>query len=125
MQLALDIAVVYTAKEPGKVSGDKLANQGLFGRDTMTKAELVEKIHTTHQGHLTKKLAWDIVDAVFDNVASAIRKDKRFSYPGFGTFVVRKRNPRMGRNPQTGEAIKIKASKGVGFRASKSLKDKL
>jgi len=91
----------------------------------MTKAELVEKIHGTHAGQLTKKLASDLVDAVFENLAGAIRKDKRFSYPGFGTFVVRNRKARKGRNPQTGEAIKIKASKGVGFRVAKSLKDKL
>ncbi len=91
----------------------------------MTKAELVEKIHATNNGQVTKKLASDLVDAVFENVATAIRKEKRFSYPGFGTFVVRARKARKGRNPQTGEAIKIKASKGVGFRAAKSLKDKL
>jgi DNA-binding protein HU-beta len=91
----------------------------------MTKAELVEKIYTTHHGQITKKLASDMVDAVFENVSGAIRKDKRFSYPGFGTFVVRARKARKGRNPQTGEAIKIKASKSVGFRVAKSLKDKL
>jgi DNA-binding protein HU-beta len=91
----------------------------------MTKQELVEKLHGMWDGQLTKKLAGDLVDAVFDNVALAIRKDKRFSYPGFGTFVVRNRKARTGRNPQTGEKIKIKASKGVGFRAAKTLKEKL
>ena len=91
----------------------------------MTKQELVEKLHGMWDGHLTKKLAGDVVDAVFENVAAAIKKDKRFSYPGFGTFVVRNRKARKGRNPQTGEVIKIKASKGVGFRAAKTLKEKL
>jgi DNA-binding protein HU-beta len=91
----------------------------------MTKAELIEKLHAKYNGEVTKKLAADMVEAVFENLAGAIRKDKRFSYPGFGTFVVRTRKARPGRNPQTGEAIKIKASKTVGFRAAKAMKDKL
>ena len=91
----------------------------------MTKAELVEKLYTTYEGKITKKMAGEMVDVVFENVAGAIKKDKRFSYPGFGTFMVRARKARKGRNPQTGEMIKIKASKSVGFRAAKNLKDKL
>lgn len=91
----------------------------------MTKAELVEKLYGKWSNKLTKKLAGDLVDAVFENVALAIKKDKRFSYPGFGTFVVRNRKARKGRNPQTGEVIKIKASKSVGFRPAKALKDRL
>ncbi len=91
----------------------------------MTKAELIDKVHGMHQGQLTKKLATELVDAVFDNLAGAIKKDRRFSYPGFGTFVVRQRKARTGRNPQTGETIKIKASKAVGFKAARTLKDKL
>lgn len=91
----------------------------------MRKAELVDKIHATHSGQVSKKLAADLVDAVFTHVAAAIKKEKRFSYPGFGTFVVRQRKARTGRNPQTGESIKIKASKAVGFRAARSFKVKL
>jgi DNA-binding protein HU-beta len=91
----------------------------------MTKQELVEMLHAKWDGQMTKKLTAELVDGVFENVSKAICKDKRFSYPGFGTFVVRNRKARKGRNPQTGEAIKIKASKAVGFRATKSLKDKL
>lgn len=91
----------------------------------MTKAELIEKLYAKYDGEVTKKMAADMVEAVFENLSGAIRKDKRFSYPGFGTFVVRTRKARPGRNPQTGEAIKIKASKTVGFRAAKAFKDKL
>jgi len=91
----------------------------------MTKAELIEKVATAHKGQVTKKLASELVDAVFANVAGAIKKNKRFSFPGFGTFVVRQRKARKGRNPQTGEAIKIKASKSVGFKAARTLKDTL
>jgi DNA-binding protein HU-beta len=91
----------------------------------MTKAELIENLYAKWNGEVTKKMATDMVDAMFDNLAAAIRKDKRFSYPGFGTFVVRQRKARKGRNPQTGEAIKIKASKTVGFRPATALKEKL
>lgn len=91
----------------------------------MTKAELIEQLYAKWNGDVTKKLTADMVDAMFDHVALAIKKDKRFSFPGFGTFVVRARKARKGRNPQTGEVIKIKASKSVGFRAAKHLKDKL
>ncbi len=85
----------------------------------MTKAELV---HVVAGKGLTKKASAELVDALFDTIGKAIKKEKRFSYPGFGTWTVRERKPRMGRNPQTGEAIKIKASKTVGFKPSKELK---
>ena len=85
----------------------------------MTKAELV---HVVAGKGLTKKAAAEMVDALFDTVAKSIKKEKRFSYPGFGTWTVRERRARMGRNPQTGEAIKIKASKTVGFKPSAELK---
>jgi DNA-binding protein HU-beta len=91
----------------------------------MTKAELIEKVAAAHKGQVTKKLASEMVGAVFASVAGAIKKEKRFSFPGFGTFVVRQRKARKGRNPQTGEAIKIKASKSVGFKAARTLKDTL
>ena len=92
----------------------------------MTKAELIERIHgNMKNAALTKKLTGELVDAVFTNLSWAIKKEKRFSYPGFGTFTVRNRKARKGRNPQTGELIKIKASKSVGFRAAKALKDVL
>lgn len=91
----------------------------------MTKAELIENLYAKWNGEVTKKMAADMVETMFDNLATAIKKDKRFSYPGFGTFVVRQRKARKGRNPQTGEAIKIKASKTVGFRPAAALKEKL
>ena len=56
------------------------------------------------------------VDATFDSIAKAIRKSKRFQVPGFGTFTVRSRKARKGRNPQTGAVINIKASRSVGFK---------
>lgn len=91
----------------------------------MTKAELVESLYKKFDGEVTKKMTADMIDAIFENMTVAIKKEKRFSYPGFGTFMVRSRKARKGRNPQTGEVIKIKASKTVGFRAAKALKDRL
>jgi DNA-binding protein HU-beta len=91
----------------------------------MTKAELVERLHKRSGGQLTKKLVGELVDGVFENVALSIKKERRFSYPGFGTFEIRHRRARRGRNPQTGEEIRIKASKTVGFRATRAFKDRL
>lgn len=91
----------------------------------MTKAELIEKLYEQFEGSVTKKMVAEMVEGVFENAAATIKKDGRFSYPGFGTFLIRKRKARKGRNPQTGEAIKIKASKSVGFRAAKALKEVL
>jgi len=91
----------------------------------MTKAELVEKLYNKWNGQVTKKLMGDLVDGMFDNVAQSIKKEHRFAYPGFGTFVVRNRKARKGRNPQTGAEIKIRASKTVGFRPARELKKTL
>ena len=89
----------------------------------MTKEELIDAvIKSCKDASLTKRLAREIIDATFENISKAIKKEKRFSYPSFGTFTVRSRKARMGRNPQTGVQIKIKASKTVGFKPAPSLK---
>ena len=66
-----------------------------------------------------------VIDATFDSIGKSIKKEKRFAYPSFGTFTVRNRKARKGRNPQTGAEIKIKASKTVGFKPAPSLKSSL
>lgn len=91
----------------------------------MTKAELIEAVAAKAEGQLTKKAAGEVVDTVFATLGKAIKKDGRFSYPGFGTWTVRTRKARKGRNPQTGQVITIKASKTVGFRPAKELKGAL
>jgi len=92
----------------------------------LTKDELITSIiKSCKDDNLSKRLAGDVVDAAFDNMSKAIKKDKRFAYPGFGTFTVRNRKARKGRNPQTGEEIKIKASKTVGFKPAPTLKGSL
>jgi len=89
----------------------------------MTKAELVEVVAA--QSRLTKKSASEILEIVFSNIGKAVKKDARFSYPGFGTWSLRSRKARKIRNPQTNEMMKLKASKTIGFRPAKELKQTL
>ena len=92
----------------------------------MTKAGLIDEVVKTRPStDLSKKVAGELVDAVFAAIGKAIQTDDRFSYPGFGTFTVKNRAARKGHNPQTGAAIRIKASKTVGFKPAPSLKKSL
>jgi DNA-binding protein HU-beta len=87
----------------------------------MNKAELVE--HVAKVADLTKAAAGAALDAVVEGIVKALKKGEEVTLVGFGTFKVRNRAARMGRNPQTGETIKIKATKVPGFKAGKALKD--
>ena len=87
----------------------------------MNKAELIDAVATA--ADISKASATRAVDAVFDNIAAALKKEEQVSLVGFGTFTVRGRAARVGRNPQTGEAIDIKAAKVPGFKPGKALKD--
>ena len=89
----------------------------------MTKSDLIDSINTTTGG--TKKDTAMAVQAIFDTLTGAIKGDGKFSYPGFGTFTVKNRAARQGRNPQTGATIQIAASKNVGFKAAPNLKNLL
>ena len=92
----------------------------------MTKDELIATVmKSCKDDSLTKRLTGDIIDNAFGAISKSIKKDKRFSYLGFGTFTVRNRKARKGRNPQTGAEIKMKASKTVGFKPSPKLKGSL
>jgi len=91
----------------------------------MTKSQLIEEIRNAKGIDLTKKQTELVLNAVFEAVRNAVKRDKRFSFPGFGTFTVRNRKPRKGRNPRTGAAITIKASKTVGFKPAPKLKSVL
>jgi DNA-binding protein HU-beta len=88
----------------------------------MSKQALVEALKKTG---LTTSVANKAVDAVTGLIAKELKKTQKFSIPGFGSFHVSKRAARMGRNPRTGEPIKIRASKGVRFKASAKLKGSL
>lgn len=89
----------------------------------MTKAELIDAVQARFEGKLSKKDTAQLVQAVFETVQEAVRNDGRFGYPGFGTFTVRQRAERQGRNPATKEPITIPASKSVGFKPAPAFKD--
>ena len=86
----------------------------------MTKGELINAV--AKSANITKVAAGEARDATFESIAKAIKKSKRFQVPDFGTFTVRSRKARKGRNPQTGAAINIKASRTVGFKPAPVLK---
>ena len=87
----------------------------------MNKAELIDAVAAG--ANLSKADAGRAVDAVVDAVASALKTGQQVSVVGFGTFSVKHRAARTGRNPRTGEAINIPASNVPGFKAGKALKD--
>ncbi len=89
----------------------------------MNKNELVERLAEEHE--LTKSLARELVDSVFDMITSAAQKGEEVSLFGFGKFKVAERAARKGRNPRTGEAVRIAASKNLKFTAARSLKTSL
>ena len=89
----------------------------------MNKAELIEAVADATD--TSKAEASRTLDAELDSNAGALSNGDSVALVGFGTFNVRERAARMGRNPATGETIQIAASKGVGFKAGKSLKDSL
>ena len=87
----------------------------------MNKAELIEIIAS--EADLSKAAAGRALDAAVAGITKALKKGDSVSLIGFGTFAVGKRAARTGRNPQTGDAIKIKAAKVPKFRPGKGLKD--
>ena len=91
----------------------------------MNKAELIESVQSAMGKDATKRAAEDAVIAVLDAIANGIRNDRKVQLIGFGTFEVKNRAARMGRNPKTGEPMQIAASKSVGFKASSTLKGSL
>lgn len=86
----------------------------------MNKGDLINEVTKVVN---TKKDAQEAVDCVFSTITKALKKKDTVTLVGFGTFKVNKRKARTGRNPQTGEAIKIKAKKAPKFVAGKALKD--
>lgn len=91
----------------------------------MNKGDLIQAVQNTLGDDTTKKAAEDAVNAVLDSIAKGVKKDGSVQLIGFGTFEVRHRAARKGRNPKTGETINIAASKTVGFKPSSSLKGSL
>lgn len=89
----------------------------------MTKNQLIEKV--AKRAHLTKRAAGDAVNVVFDLISENYERGEKTIITGFGTFLVRSRAARRGRNPQTGDAIQIPGKKLPSFAAGKTIKRKV
>jgi DNA-binding protein HU-beta len=87
----------------------------------MNKGEFIDAVAA--KGEMTKADAANAVDAVLEAVTGALKDGDQVTLVGFGTFLVRKREARTGRNPRTGEPLQIKASNVPSFKAGKALKD--
>ncbi len=91
------------------------------GDDTVNKSQLIDKIAAG--ADISKAAAGRALDSMTDAVTEALKKGDQVALVGFGTFSVRERSARTGRNPQTGETIQIAAAKVPSFKAGKALKD--
>ena len=87
----------------------------------MTKAELVEEVARVSE--LTKKHSEIIVNTVFDSIVDALRKDEKIELRGFGSFRIRQRRSRQGRNPKTGDKVDVPAKRIPYFKPGKELKE--
>ncbi len=87
----------------------------------MTKAEIIARID--EKVGFSKKQATDVVEATFEIIKGFLEKGENIKISGFGSFVVRSKNPRRGRNPKTGEEIIIKGRRVLTFKASTILKE--
>lgn len=89
----------------------------------MNKTELIDRI--AESADISKASAARALDAALDAITTSLRQSDPVVLVGFGTFTVKERAARTGRNPQTGAAIEIKAARVPGFKAGKALKDAL
>lgn len=87
----------------------------------LTKTQIIT--HIAEKTELTKKQVVSVIDEMLDLAFREAKKEHGFTFPGLGKLVVTKRKARVGRNPQTGEAIKIPAKKALKFRIAKQAKD--
>lgn len=89
----------------------------------MNKSELIEAVAT--EADIPRATAARALDAIVDAMIAALQKGDTVTLSGFGTFAVRTRAERVGRNPRTGEPITIEASRSLGFKPGKAVKDAL
>lgn len=90
----------------------------------MTKADIIEAVYEK-LGGFSKKESAEIVELVFETIKDTLGKGEKIKISGFGNFVVRNKRERIGRNPQTGQEIKISARKVLTFKPSQVLKNAL
>ena len=98
-----------------KESGQNLENQS-----TMTKADIVEKVY--QKIGFSNKESSELVELVFETIKNVLESGEKVKISGFGNFLVREKHERIGRNPQTGDQIKISARRVLTFRPSQVLK---
>jgi len=91
--------------------------------DGLTKAELVEEVARVTQ--LTKKQAEEIVNTVFVTIVDSLRDGRKIELRGFGSFRIRSRGARVGRNPKTGERVEVPPKRIPYFKPGKELKEQL
>jgi integration host factor subunit beta len=90
------------------------------GNFLMTKAELVERV--ANQIHLTKKQTEVVVNTVFSSITESLAEGKKVELRGFGSFRIRQRNARTGRNPKSGQKVEVPSKKVPFFKAGKELR---
>lgn len=95
----------------------------MSSKKTLTKIDIIEKLYD--RLGFSKKEAQDLVESVFDELKKCIVEGKKIKISGFGNFVVNKKAPRIGRNPQTGEQITISGRRVLGFKPSQVLKERI
>ena len=122
-EAAKTVAVVGATGFVGRAVVARLTEAGF--EDPAEARHRIEGWRSGKARSLRTMAAAEAFEAVFDGVVRQLRKGERVQVPGFGSFAVSKRAARQGRNPKTGETIKIKASKSVRFKVGKELKDKL
>ena len=107
--------------EEGSLVEDRLARRN--DRAGMTKAELVEEVARSTQ--LTKRHAEVIVNTVFESIVDSLKDGEKIELRGFGSFRIRERNSRIGRNPKTGDRVDVPSKRVPYFKPGKQLKELL
>ncbi len=90
----------------------------------MTKSELIMRL-AMQNPHLVHREAERIVNTIFETIAAALARGERIELRGFGSFVVKERGPRVGRNPRTGEAVQVPAKLYPYFKSGKGLRRRI
>ena len=108
-------------KAPVKKAAKKTTSAAAKSSGILTLRHIAETISEAHE--LTKRQANELIGHVVETITKSLRKGDKVRLSGLGILQVRKRPARMARNPQTGEPVKVKASKKVAFRAAKELKE--
>jgi integration host factor subunit beta len=105
------------------VSEAALKEGSVSNHDGLTKADLVEEVASVAQ--VTKKQAEEIVQSVFSTIVESLRGGRKVELRGFGSFRIRSRGARIGRNPKTGEKVEVPPKKIPYFKPGKELKEQL